>query len=190
MEWGKGMVQREEKERERAMMEKERGKGFARHADDGELNEEQKAKELWNDPAAAFLTVRVSLSRLVVRMISQSHRKNGARARGDRNTLAQRRRRIGSGSSPDIGGTAWTEATASSTNTFNARTNGSVRGPKAIRGAWTTCEDGFSSSYIYVVCVGTAVRRGFRPRPLVRSEGEREAEEKRIRIQICGQQRK
>ena len=58
MEWGKGLAQREEKERERAMMERERGKGFARHADDGELNEEQKAKELWNDPAAAFLTVR------------------------------------------------------------------------------------------------------------------------------------
>ena len=57
MEWGKGLTQREEKERERAMMKKERHKGFARHADDADLNEEQKAKELWNDPAAAFLTV-------------------------------------------------------------------------------------------------------------------------------------
>lgn len=56
LEWGKGIVQREEKERERALMEKERNKGFARHANDGDLNEEQKAKELWNDPAAAFLT--------------------------------------------------------------------------------------------------------------------------------------
>lgn len=60
MEWGKGLVQREEKERERELMEKERHKAFTRHADDAELNEEQKAKELWNDPAAAFLTVRVS----------------------------------------------------------------------------------------------------------------------------------
>ncbi|KAF9648373.1 hypothetical protein BDM02DRAFT_3115555 [Thelephora ganbajun] len=60
MEWGKGMVQREEKERERATMEKERHKGFARHADDADLNEEQKAKELWNDPAAAFLTKKRS----------------------------------------------------------------------------------------------------------------------------------
>ena len=60
MEWGKGLVQREEKERERAMMERERQKGFSRHADDAELNEEQKAKEMWNDPAAAFLTVRPS----------------------------------------------------------------------------------------------------------------------------------
>ena len=59
MEWGKGVVQREEKERERALMEKERHRGFARGADDAELNEEQKAKELWNDPAAAFLTVGV-----------------------------------------------------------------------------------------------------------------------------------
>lgn len=61
MAWGKGLVQREEKERERAMMEAERHKGFARHADDVDLNEEQKAKEMWNDPAAAFLTVRVCL---------------------------------------------------------------------------------------------------------------------------------
>ena len=60
MEWGKGVVQREEKERERALMEKERERGFARRADDAELNEEQKAKELWNDPAAAFLIVCVS----------------------------------------------------------------------------------------------------------------------------------
>ena len=60
MEWGKGLAQREEKERERTLMEKERHKGFARHADDAELNEEQKAKELWNDPAAAFLMVRPS----------------------------------------------------------------------------------------------------------------------------------
>ncbi|KAG6849782.1 hypothetical protein H0H93_005168 [Arthromyces matolae] len=56
MEWGKGLVQREEKERERLQLEKQRGKTFARHADDTDLNEEQRAKELWNDPAAAFLT--------------------------------------------------------------------------------------------------------------------------------------
>jgi pre-mRNA-splicing factor CWC26 len=60
MEWGKGLIQREEKERERAMMEKERHKGFSRHADDADLNEEQRAKDLWNDPAAGFLTVRPS----------------------------------------------------------------------------------------------------------------------------------
>lgn len=60
MEWGKGLVQREEKERIRQEMLKNRSKGFARHADDEDLNEEQKQKELWNDPAAAFLSsVRV-----------------------------------------------------------------------------------------------------------------------------------
>jgi pre-mRNA-splicing factor CWC26 len=57
MEWGKGLVQREEEEKRKLELEKQRGKAFARHAGDRELNEEQKAKELWNDPAAAFLTV-------------------------------------------------------------------------------------------------------------------------------------
>ncbi|KAG6842322.1 hypothetical protein C0991_010610 [Blastosporella zonata] len=56
MEWGKGLVQRDEKEKQKLEMEKQRGKKFARHADDAELNEDMKAKELWNDPAAAFLT--------------------------------------------------------------------------------------------------------------------------------------
>ncbi|GLB40411.1 putative pre-mRNA-splicing factor of RES complex [Lyophyllum shimeji] len=56
MEWGKGLVQREEKEKRRLELEKQKGTKFARHADDVELNEELKAKELWNDPAAAFLT--------------------------------------------------------------------------------------------------------------------------------------
>jgi len=61
MEWGKGLVQKEEKEKKRLELEKQKGKSFARHADDKELNEEQKSKELWNDPAAAFLTVRLHL---------------------------------------------------------------------------------------------------------------------------------
>ena len=56
MEWGKGLVQREEQEKRKLELQKQQGKGF-RHADDADLNEEQKAKELWNDPAAAFLTV-------------------------------------------------------------------------------------------------------------------------------------
>jgi pre-mRNA-splicing factor CWC26 len=58
MEWGKGLVQREEREKMREAMEKGKGKGFSRYADDKEMNEELKAKELWNDPAATFLTVR------------------------------------------------------------------------------------------------------------------------------------
>ena len=80
MEWGKGLAQREAKERERAMMEKERRKGFARHADDADLNEEQKAKELWNDPAAAFLTVRLfTLSFIRILTTAQTRRSRGPR---------------------------------------------------------------------------------------------------------------
>ncbi|KAF7375862.1 Pre-mRNA-splicing factor CWC26 [Mycena sanguinolenta] len=56
MEWGKGLVQRDEAEKRKQELEAQRGKKFARHADDADLNEELKAKELWNDPAAQFLT--------------------------------------------------------------------------------------------------------------------------------------
>jgi pre-mRNA-splicing factor CWC26 len=61
MEWGKGIVQREEQERRKLELEKQRTTAFARHADDRELNEELKARDRWNDPAAAFLTVSVLL---------------------------------------------------------------------------------------------------------------------------------
>jgi pre-mRNA-splicing factor CWC26 len=60
MEWGKGLVQKDEAEKRRQDLEKQRSTTFARHADDKDLNEELKAKELWNDPAAAFLTVSFS----------------------------------------------------------------------------------------------------------------------------------
>ncbi|KAF7321542.1 Pre-mRNA-splicing factor CWC26 [Mycena kentingensis (nom. inval.)] len=56
MEWGKGLVQRDEAQKMRDELERQRATKFARHADDAALNEEQKAKELWNDPAAQFLT--------------------------------------------------------------------------------------------------------------------------------------
>ncbi|KAF9468035.1 Pre-mRNA-splicing factor of RES complex-domain-containing protein [Collybia nuda] len=56
MEWGKGLVQKEEQEKQRLELEKQKGRTFARYADDADLNEELKAKEIWNDPAAAFLT--------------------------------------------------------------------------------------------------------------------------------------
>ncbi|KAF5391691.1 hypothetical protein D9757_002390 [Collybiopsis confluens] len=60
MEWGKGLVQREEKEKMKAELEQLKNRPFARGADDQDLNEEQKAKELWNDPATAFLTKKKS----------------------------------------------------------------------------------------------------------------------------------
>ncbi|KAG9095801.1 Pre-mRNA-splicing factor cwc26 [Ceratobasidium sp. UAMH 11750] len=60
MEWGKGLVQREEEEKRRLELEKEKTRGMARYADDADLNADQKAQERWNDPAAAFLTTKKS----------------------------------------------------------------------------------------------------------------------------------
>lgn len=57
MEWGKGLVQREEVEKRKAEAEKLKGKDFVRRIDDVELNEDLKGQDRWNDPAAAFLTV-------------------------------------------------------------------------------------------------------------------------------------
>jgi len=56
MEWGKGIVQRDEREKARREMELERGKGFERRKDDQTLNEIQREEMRWNDPAAAFLS--------------------------------------------------------------------------------------------------------------------------------------
>lgn len=57
MEWGKGLVQRDDQDKRRKELEDMRSAPFARTADDSAMNEELRAKELWNDPAAAFLTV-------------------------------------------------------------------------------------------------------------------------------------
>lgn len=57
MEWGKGLVQKDEEEKRKREIEKQKATAFARRADDKELNQDLMAKELWNDPAAAFLTV-------------------------------------------------------------------------------------------------------------------------------------
>ncbi|KAI5474662.1 hypothetical protein MNV49_002682 [Pseudohyphozyma bogoriensis] len=56
MEWGKGLVQKEDKERERKLAEDLKYRPIARYADDAEMNDEMKDQERWNDPAAAFLT--------------------------------------------------------------------------------------------------------------------------------------
>ncbi|KZV84662.1 hypothetical protein EXIGLDRAFT_654806 [Exidia glandulosa HHB12029] len=56
MEWGKGLVQRDEQERLRQELEKEKTRGMARYADDEDLNNDQRGQMRWNDPAAAFLT--------------------------------------------------------------------------------------------------------------------------------------
>jgi pre-mRNA-splicing factor CWC26 len=60
MEWGKGLVQRDDTEKRKEEEERIRKRGFTRHVDDEELNRAQKEKERWNDPAAAFMTVRYS----------------------------------------------------------------------------------------------------------------------------------
>lgn len=64
MEWGKGLTQREEAEKRKTQLEKNRSLPFSRQADDKELNEELKAREMWNDPAAAFLTVSLAVRNL------------------------------------------------------------------------------------------------------------------------------
>lgn len=80
MEWGKGLVQKGEKEERKKEAERLAQKGIARcvspscdvkgamgadvsfvlyrYADDEDMNDELKDQERWNDPAAAFLTVR------------------------------------------------------------------------------------------------------------------------------------
>ncbi|KAI0630971.1 Pre-mRNA-splicing factor of RES complex-domain-containing protein, partial [Trametes polyzona] len=60
MEWGKGLVQREEAEKRRKEEEAMRSRPLARTADDAELNAELRAQDRWNDPAAAFLTKKKS----------------------------------------------------------------------------------------------------------------------------------
>lgn len=57
MEWGKGLVQRREKEEQERREKEEGAKPLARYADDKEINEDLKNRDRWNDPAAAFLTV-------------------------------------------------------------------------------------------------------------------------------------
>lgn len=56
MEWGKGLVQREDKERRQRELEDMASKPMARYADDDDMNDEMRDRDRWNDPAAAFLT--------------------------------------------------------------------------------------------------------------------------------------
>ena len=69
MEWGKGLVQRDEAKAQRKHLESIKGTDWRRTRDDEELNARQKEKEIWNDPAAAFLTV---ISRSELRVVSGS----------------------------------------------------------------------------------------------------------------------
>ncbi|KZT71833.1 pre-mRNA-splicing factor CWC26 [Daedalea quercina L-15889] len=60
LEWGKGLVQREDVEKRRKEEEAMRARPFARDRNDAKMNEELKAQDRWNDPAAAFLTKKRS----------------------------------------------------------------------------------------------------------------------------------
>lgn len=61
MEWGKGLIQREDQAARAAQLERERKRDLAVYADDKERNEELKAQDRWNDPAAQFLTVSITM---------------------------------------------------------------------------------------------------------------------------------
>ena len=108
MEWGKGLIQKDEAEKRRQELEKQRSTTFARHADDKDLNEDLKAKELWNDPAAAFLTVRFLNNFLLKYLLDNLWliRKRDRKALGNLNTMVLFLRRIGLVSNPVIGGMA------------------------------------------------------------------------------------
>jgi len=60
MEWGKGLVQRDEAEKKKRELEELKSRPFARTIDDVAMNEDMKAQDRWNDPAAAFLTKKRS----------------------------------------------------------------------------------------------------------------------------------
>ncbi|KAL0074807.1 Pre-mRNA-splicing factor of RES complex-domain-containing protein [Phycomyces blakesleeanus] len=56
MEWGKGLVQREEAQAELKRLKEEKDKPLARYVDDEDYNQGLKDRDRWNDPAAGFLT--------------------------------------------------------------------------------------------------------------------------------------
>jgi pre-mRNA-splicing factor CWC26 len=109
MEWGKGLVQRDEAERRKKEEERIRQRGFARYVDDADLNRTQKEQERWNDPAAAFMTVcspcnlgdHFKLTPVI------TDRKRERRALGNPNTQARRHLQTGLVSNLGIGGTVW-----------------------------------------------------------------------------------
>ncbi|KAH9453540.1 hypothetical protein Pst134EA_024410 [Puccinia striiformis f. sp. tritici] len=57
MEWGKGLVQRQDRKTDADELKKIASQPFARTIDDKEMNDEMKGTQQWNDPAAGFLTV-------------------------------------------------------------------------------------------------------------------------------------
>lgn len=56
MEWGKGLVQRDDKKADADELSKIASQPFARTINDQDMNQEMKGVQRWNDPAAGFLT--------------------------------------------------------------------------------------------------------------------------------------
>ncbi|KAI7940825.1 hypothetical protein MJO28_013110 [Puccinia striiformis f. sp. tritici] len=56
MEWGKGLVQRQDRKTDADELKKIASQPFSRTIDDKEMNDEMKGTQRWNDPAAGFLT--------------------------------------------------------------------------------------------------------------------------------------
>jgi pre-mRNA-splicing factor CWC26 len=111
MQWGKGMVQREEAEKRKREEDRIRQSGFTRYVDDEDLNQAQKEQERWNDPAAAFMTVRAPPAILTFILVyidafDTTYRKREQRALGSPNTRVHRLPRTALELSLDIGGTA------------------------------------------------------------------------------------
>ncbi|ORX59817.1 hypothetical protein DM01DRAFT_1333267 [Hesseltinella vesiculosa] len=74
MEWGKGLVQREEKERLKRQLEEEKFKPLARYVDDADYNQELKDEERWNDPGAAFITRKKQTSGSRTKQVRPSYK--------------------------------------------------------------------------------------------------------------------
>lgn len=72
-EWSKGLIQRQEAERRRETEAKMRSTAVARRADDREMNEELRAEQRAEDPAAAFLTVSPSHLADFIRVFDPPH---------------------------------------------------------------------------------------------------------------------
>lgn len=109
MQWGKGLVQREEEDERKKEEERIRGRDFVRRVDDEDLNKRQKEEERWNDPMAAFLTVGVSLLGLCISQLIlyylDVHRRSERRVHENLSIKVRHLHPIGSASSLGTGGT-------------------------------------------------------------------------------------
>lgn len=140
MEWGKGLVQREDKAARTAQLERERKRDLAVYADDRELNDGLKAQERWNDPAAQFLTVCPLHLFCLIHLTLSIYREKKTRVQESPNTQVLLHLPIASASSQGTDGMVSIAAMASRRSYFRSKTNGNERISKVTSGAWTTCK--------------------------------------------------